>query len=172
MKRKVFQIERCATFVSVFLCAIMGFTDLAHAEGDSMPVDSVSAVGQFDVASSTSATRSHTCSPRTAFALGVLVPGGGQFYLRDWSGGIQAVVTDAILIEAMRRSEATIGSMAFFIGAVHVVEGLFAAYECRTRTSVTAARNNGTLETHALSIVPGFLESRVDRHEQTTGHRK
>lgn len=73
-------------------------------------------------------------------ALGLVIPGGGQFYLRDWSGGIQAVATDVLLIEALRRSDATASGIVFFVGAVHLVEGLFAMQDCHTRIRSSAAR--------------------------------
>lgn len=80
------------------------------------------------------------CNGRTAFLLGLVVPGGGQFYVGDRAGGIQAVITDAILIEALRRNDATVSGMFFFVGAVHVVEALFAARECRVRVSAQVPR--------------------------------
>jgi len=70
-------------------------------------------------------------NPWVALGLGIVIPGGGQFYLGDWSGGIQAVVTDLILFEALRRSETSARGMIFFLGSVHLVEGLFAAQACR-----------------------------------------
>jgi hypothetical protein len=170
MKRDRLHIDRFAVAVFVFVCAIVGFTDLARAVDEPMPADTVSVVDGSDTASDIHAVPYRSCSPRTAFMLGVLVPGGGQFYLHDWSGGIQAVVSDVIIVEAMRRSDATTGSIVFFISAVHVVEGLYAAYECRIRGEANLARNSGTPQTDGLHITPGFPESRVDRNEQSTGH--
>jgi len=172
MKRDTLHIDRFTVGLFVFACAVVVFADLARAENVPMPADTVSVVDGSGVASGVHTARSRPCSPKTAFILGVIVPGGGQFYLRDWSGGIQAVVSDVVLVEAMRRSDATVGSMAFFIGAVHVVEGLYAAYECRTRGEVNATRNSGTLRSKDLRLTPGFPESRVDRDEQSTGHTK
>jgi len=98
------------------------------------PADSVG--GVRPVAAATAGVEARRdWSPTRAFLLGVVVTGGGQFYLRDWSGGIQAIVTDVALFEALRRSGSTWGSIGFFIGAVHVVEGLFAAQECRIRNA-------------------------------------
>ncbi len=172
MKRDRIHIDDFAVGVFVVVCAVVVFADLARAVDEPMPADTVSVVDGYDVASGVHTARSRSCSPKTAFILGVIVPGGGQFYLRDWSGGIQAVVSDVVLVEAMRRSDATIGSMAFFIGAVHVVEGLYAAYECRTRGEANTTRNSGIPRSNDLRLTPGFPESRVDRDEQSTRHTK
>jgi|GEM_PF-1154773 len=85
------------------------------------------------VAQERDSTVTRKCNPWVAFGLGVVIPGGGEFYLRNWSGGIQAVVTDLILFEALRRSESSARGVAFFLGSVHVVEGLFAAQRCRSK---------------------------------------
>lgn len=85
-------------------------------------------------------SRVSPCNARTAFALGLVVPGGGQFYLGDRAGGIQAVITDVILFEALRRNDATISGVVFFIGAVHVVEALFATRECTLRNAALRPR--------------------------------
>jgi len=85
-------------------------------------------------------SRISPCNARTAFALGLVVPGGGQFYLGDRAGGIQAVITDVILFEALRRNDATISGVVFFIGAVHVVEALFATRECTLRNAAMRPR--------------------------------
>ena len=79
--------------------------------------------------------------------------GGGQFYLGDRAGGIQAVITDVILFEALRRNDATISGVVFFIGAVHVVEALFAARECRLR--------NAALQPRITSAFPDRREAPV-----------
>ena len=98
-------------------------------------------------------SRTRPCSARTAFALGLVVPGGGQFYLGDRAEGIQAVITDVILFEALRRNDATISGVVFFIGAVHVVEALFAARECRLR--------NAALQPRITSAFPDRREAPV-----------
>ncbi len=101
-----------------------------------------------------------SCNARTAFALGLAVPGGGQFYLGDRAEGIQAVVTDVILFEALRRNDATISGVVFFIGAVHVVEALFAARECRLRNATLRPRVTGTYpgprEAPAIGLAVAF----------------
>ena len=108
------------------------------------PADSIGGVRPV-AAATTGIEARRDWSPTRAFLLGVVVPGGGQFYLRDWSGGVQAIVTDVVLFEALRRSGSTWGSIGFFIGAVHVVEGLFAAQECRVKNS--GGRRNPRRET-------------------------
>lgn len=79
-------------------------------------------------------------SPRTAFTLSLVIPGGGEFYLGNWSRAAQAIATDVILFEALRRSDSTAGTIALFIGSVHVVQGLFAAYEARIRNERSKAK--------------------------------
>jgi hypothetical protein len=71
--------------------------------------------------------------PTIGFLTSLGIPGGGQFYLGDWGDGLQAIATDAVLYEALRRSESTASGIFFFLAGVHVVEGLFAAQECRIR---------------------------------------
>jgi hypothetical protein len=103
-----------------------------------------------------------TCDPWTAFALGIVLPGGGQFYLGDWIGGIEAVASDIIIFEALRRSGATAGSLAFFIGAMHLVEAGFAVQECQTR------RDDGAVE----GYVPrsSFDQQRSERWRVSIGY--
>jgi len=79
------------------------------------------------------------CNPWTALALGIVVPGGGQFYLHDWRGGVAAVVSDALIFGALARSEASGGEIVAFIGSMHVLGGLFAAQACRAQKPKRAA---------------------------------
>jgi hypothetical protein len=89
------------------------------------------AAEEADSTTASARTASRSCNQWAALALGLTLPGGGQFYVRDLSGGVQAVVTDAILFEALRRSGSNARGIAFFLGSVHLVEGLFAAQQCR-----------------------------------------
>jgi hypothetical protein len=78
--------------------------------------------------------------PTIGFLTSLGIPGGGQFYLGDLGDGLQAIATDAVLYEALRRSESTASGIFFFLAGVHVVEGLFAAQECRVRNDGGGAR--------------------------------
>ena len=75
------------------------------------------------------------CSPTTAFILGALLPGGGQFYLGDIGGGVESIVTDVILAAALASGGTGVAGTIMFIETVHVIEGLFAAQSCRVRNS-------------------------------------
>lgn len=119
--------------------------------------------------SSTSAHQvvSSQCSPWKACAFGVVIPGGGQFYLGDVSGGIQAVATDLILFAALRRSGATGQGIAYFLVPVHIIEGLFAAQACRTMKagkpspvpSATPPTDTASRTSRGWQPVPGELRT-------------
>jgi hypothetical protein len=84
-------------------------------------------------ASGTSVPIELSCSPTAALGLGLLLPGGGQFYAGQFLGGAQAVVSEGLLAWVLYRSGSSTGSLLSFIVTKRLIEGLFARRACSRR---------------------------------------
>ncbi len=121
-----------APVLVVFLCTPQAATAANEVSADSIRMDTARVAASPPQRGSRCAG---PCNPTAAFLFALPLPGGGQFYLGDVAGGVEAVATDLLLVGALISGGASLGGIVSFVATAHVIEGLFAAQECRRRTA-------------------------------------
>ncbi len=165
-------VRRGCLRAAVLLAAVLAMPATSHADAIDSVRTAVADTPTADSASLVDRTPVTPCRPWVAFGLGMAVPGGGQFYLGDWIGGIESVVADLLVFEALRRSGATGSSMALFIGSMHLVEAMFAVQDCRlanARRTSTASRERLRLGGELARTVAAGSRPNAERWKLSVG---